>query len=98
MSPGWTCLELSYTQYGHRPRRAREVRVNTTLHYVRTDCMLTGMRVTVDFDACAAHGDCVAAAPDIFDLGDDDDVVRILMPEPPEELRASALTAADACP
>jgi|HubBroStandDraft_5_1064220.scaffolds.fasta_scaffold535412_2 ferredoxin len=60
--------------------------------------MLTGMRVTVDFDACAAHGDCVAAAPEIFDLGDDDDVVRILMPEPPEELRASALTAADACP
>jgi ferredoxin len=60
--------------------------------------MLTSMRVTVDFDACAAHGDCVAAAPEIFDLGDDDDVVRILMPEPPEELRASARAAADACP
>lgn len=56
------------------------------------------MRVNVDFDACAAHGDCVAAAPEIFDLGDDDDVVRVVLPEPPEELRQQAQAAADACP
>jgi ferredoxin len=56
------------------------------------------MRVVVDFDACAAHGDCVAAAPEIFDLADDDEVVRVLQDEPAEELRAQAEAAADACP
>jgi len=56
------------------------------------------MKVVVDFDACAAHGDCVVAAPEIFDLGDDDDVVRVLLDEVPEELRGKAQAAVDACP
>ncbi|HWF56220.1 MAG TPA: ferredoxin [Solirubrobacteraceae bacterium] len=56
------------------------------------------MRIVVDFDACAAHGDCVVEAPEIFDLGDDDDVVRVLVQEPEEELRGKAQAAADACP
>jgi ferredoxin len=56
------------------------------------------MKVTIDFDACAAHGDCVVAAPEIFDLGEDDEVVTLLDAEPPEELRAKAQAAVDACP
>jgi ferredoxin len=56
------------------------------------------MKVIVDFDACAAHGDCVVAAPEVFDLGDDDDIVTLLQAEPPEELRAQVQSAADACP
>jgi ferredoxin len=59
---------------------------------------VTRVKVIVDFDACAAHGDCVVAAPDVFDLGDDDEVVRLLNPEPPEALRATVQAAADACP
>jgi ferredoxin len=56
------------------------------------------MRVVVDFDACAAHGDCVVAAPEIFDIGDDDEIVTVLIEEPGEELRDQARAAADACP
>jgi ferredoxin len=56
------------------------------------------MKVIVDFDACAAHGDCVVAAPEVFDLGDDDDIVTLLQEEPPEELRTQVQAAADACP
>ena len=56
------------------------------------------MKVIVDLDACAAHGDCVVAAPEIFDLGEDDEVVTVLEPEPPEELRPKAQQAADDCP
>jgi ferredoxin len=56
------------------------------------------MKINVDFDACAAHGDCVVAAPELFDLSDDDDVVRLLVEEPPESLRTQAQAAADACP
>lgn len=56
------------------------------------------MRVIVDLDVCAAHGDCVVAAPDIFDLGEDDDVVTVLIEEPGEELRAVAERAVQDCP
>ena len=56
------------------------------------------MRVIVDLDVCAAHGDCVVAAPDIFDLGEDDDVVTVLIEEPGEELRAAAERAVQDCP
>jgi ferredoxin len=56
------------------------------------------MRVIVDEDVCAAHGDCVVAAPEIFDLGDDDDVVTVIMPEPGEELRKQAEEAVSDCP
>ena len=56
------------------------------------------MKVIVDMDACEAHGDCVIAAPEIFDLGDDDDVVTVLNAEPGEELRAKAELAVANCP
>lgn len=56
------------------------------------------MKIVVDYDACAAHGDCVTAAPELFDLGDQDEVVRVLDEHPPETLRAQAQAAADACP
>lgn len=56
------------------------------------------MKVIVDLDVCEAHGDCVIAAPEIFDLGDDDDVVTVLQAEPPEELRAKAELAVTNCP
>ena len=56
------------------------------------------MRVIVDLDVCQAHGDCVVAAPDIFDLGEEDDVVTVLIPEPGEELRSAAERAVQDCP
>ena len=56
------------------------------------------MKITVDLDVCEAHGECVAAAPEIFDLGDDDDVVTVLQAEPDEDLREEALAAQKSCP
>jgi ferredoxin len=56
------------------------------------------MKVIVDLDVCQAHGDCVVAAPEIFDLGDDDDVVTLINSEPDEELRANAEQAVLDCP
>jgi ferredoxin len=56
------------------------------------------MKVFVDEVSCAAHGDCVVAAPEVFDLGDDDDIVSVITPEPGPELFASVQTAADNCP
>jgi ferredoxin len=45
----------------------------------------------VDEDACAGHGDCVAIAPDVFEL---DDIARVIGTGPPELI----LEAAEACP
>lgn len=56
------------------------------------------MKVIVDFDACEAHGECVITAPEIFELGDDDDVVTVLQEEPDEELRQKAEDSVDVCP
>ncbi len=56
------------------------------------------MKVTVDLDVCEAHGDCVLAAPEVFELGDDDDTVTVVQPEPPEELRSKVSEAERSCP
>jgi ferredoxin len=47
--------------------------------------------VQVDESACAAHGDCVDVAPEVFEL---DDVARVIGTGPDELLMA----AAEACP
>lgn len=56
------------------------------------------MKVIVDLDVCEAHGDCVLAAPEVFELGDDDDVVTLLQPEPGEDLREKVKRAERDCP
>jgi ferredoxin len=55
------------------------------------------MKVTVDPELCEANGLCVAEAPDVFDLGDDE-VVSIVLPEPPPELESAVADAVTACP
>jgi ferredoxin len=47
--------------------------------------------VEIDDGACAAHGDCVDIAPDVFELGD---VAHVTGTGPDELLMA----AAEACP
>ncbi|MEJ7716542.1 MAG: ferredoxin [Thermoleophilaceae bacterium] len=56
------------------------------------------MKVVVDFDVCEAHDECVVAAPEIFELGDDDEVVTVLQEEPPEDQASQAEEAAKVCP
>ena len=45
----------------------------------------------VDENACAAHGDCVDIAPDVFEL---DDTARVIVTGAPDLI----LKAAEACP
>jgi ferredoxin len=56
------------------------------------------MKVIVDLNLCDAHGDCVVEAPQVFDLGEEDEVVSVLDPEPGEDLREKVERAARACP
>jgi ferredoxin len=54
-------------------------------------------RVEVDRDRCASTGGCEAAAPEVFEIGDDGEL-QILQPEPPEELLSAVRRAVGACP
>ncbi|WP_188196605.1 ferredoxin [Nonomuraea sp. SYSU D8015] len=56
------------------------------------------MRITADTTACISAGMCTLTAPGVFDQEDDDGLVAVLRPEPPEELREAAAAAVRLCP
>ena len=55
------------------------------------------MKVVVDFDLCESNAVCMDVAPEIFKV-DDDDMLQILVEEPPEKLRAKLEEAVRLCP
>jgi ferredoxin len=57
---------------------------------------MSSIEVHVDLDRCQSHGECVFAAPDVFELGDDD--VLKWNQEVDESERAELEEAANVCP
>ena len=55
------------------------------------------MRVVVDFDVCESNAVCMAFAPEVFEVRDDD-FLYVLLDEPPEELRDKVEEAVRRCP
>lgn len=55
------------------------------------------MRVVVDYDLCESNALCMAAAPEVFEVRDDD-FLYVLQDEPAEELRTKVEEAARRCP
>ena len=55
------------------------------------------MKIVIDLDACAGHGQCEDAAPTVFTVNDKGLVV-VLNDDPGEELRAEIEDAARRCP
>ncbi|MCX4553950.1 ferredoxin [Streptomyces sp. NBC_01387] len=56
------------------------------------------MKVSLDFDKCCGAGQCVLAAPEVFDQRDEDGVVVLLDPDPPESEYENVRQAAAVCP
>ncbi|MEU1185834.1 ferredoxin [Streptomyces sp. NPDC005820] len=56
------------------------------------------MRIVIDEEKCCAAGQCVAAAPDVFDQRDEDGIVVLLDANPPAELTDQVLDAVSVCP
>ena len=55
------------------------------------------MRVVVDYDLCESKALCMAAAPEVFEVRDDD-FMYVLQENPPEELRPKVEEAVQRCP
>jgi ferredoxin len=55
------------------------------------------MRIVIDFNQCESNALCMAAAPEVFAL-DDDDQIHVLIEEPNESLREKVELAVRNCP
>jgi ferredoxin len=55
------------------------------------------MKVVVDPNLCEGNLRCVNAAPDVFEV-DDNDQAHVLIERPPEERRAAVERAVRLCP
>ena len=55
------------------------------------------MKVEVSHDRCEGHGKCQMAAPEVFELRDDD-LSHVLIDDVPESLRAKVDKAVRLCP
>ncbi|WP_055479416.1 ferredoxin [Sphaerimonospora sp. CA-214678] len=55
------------------------------------------MKIQVDYDVCEANAVCMGLAPEVFEV-DDQDMLHVLMPEPPAELHDRVRHAARSCP
>jgi ferredoxin len=54
------------------------------------------MKIKAEHSKCLAYANCVAAAPEVYDL--EGTVVNVLLPEPPPELIEAARRGARRCP
>ena len=55
------------------------------------------MRVEVDYDKCKSNALCMGAAPEVFEVRDDN-FLYVLQDEPDEALRANVEEAVRVCP
>ncbi|MDH4147679.1 MAG: ferredoxin [Acidimicrobiia bacterium] len=56
-----------------------------------------GWRIVVDYDLCESNAVCMAVAPTVFEV-DDDDNLNVLQETPPDELRAKVEESVARCP
>ncbi|MFD4553895.1 ferredoxin [Streptomyces sp. NPDC058469] len=56
------------------------------------------MQISIDFDKCCGAGQCVLAAPEVFDQRDEDGIVLLLDSDPPTEEYENVRQAAAVCP
>lgn len=55
------------------------------------------MQVKVDYDLCESNAVCARLVPDVFEVGDDDQL-HLKLERPPETLRARVEEAVRRCP
>ena len=56
------------------------------------------LNVVVEYQKCTAAGQCLLAAPNVFDQSDENGTIVLLDPTPPESERPRVLDAINRCP
>ncbi|WP_328377416.1 ferredoxin [Streptomyces sp. NBC_00440] len=56
------------------------------------------MKIAIEEDKCCGAGQCVLVAPEVFDQRDEDGIVVLLDPDPPQEQYGNVREAAAVCP
>ena len=56
------------------------------------------MRITVDPNRCEGQAVCVGLAPKVFELDDDDEIVRVVVDDVPEAVEKRTRKAVEKCP
>jgi ferredoxin len=56
------------------------------------------MHIVIKDGLCQGHGQCVDAAPDVFCVSDNDDLVHLLIDDPDDSLRPAVEDAVRRCP
>lgn len=56
------------------------------------------IKIHIDEHKCVGAGQCVMAAPEVFDQREEDGVVVLLQQDPPESQAAAVRKAAKLCP
>jgi len=60
--------------------------------------MSVKLKITIDQSTCVGAGQCVLAAPEIFDQREEDGIVVLLTDSPDEAQNAAVRKAAKLCP
>ncbi len=55
-------------------------------------------KVVVDLDVCESNAICMGIAPEVFEVGEDDDMLHVLQEEPSDDLRPKVEQAVRQCP
>jgi ferredoxin len=86
----------------HALRRSRlsaqSRQVRPPLSAARPELRRSSVKVSIEQDKCVAAGQCVSAAPDVFDQRDEDGIVVLLTPSVPAGTDESVRHAAAVCP
>lgn len=56
------------------------------------------MKVHADIDKCEGYANCVVAAPDVFSIDDEENIVVVMNADPAEDRREAVEEAVRNCP
>lgn len=61
-----------------------------------SECIIEGLRIHIDRDLCVSFGDCIDAAPDVFEF--DDEEIAVFVSEVGSISREELIAACASCP
>jgi ferredoxin len=80
----------------NRIRQRPETVANDLPGRTMSERIIEGLRIHIDRDLCVSFGDCIEAAPEVFEF--DDDEIAVFVSETREITRKELIEACASCP